>query len=162
MPGQQRFALWALENPRWKTNPHPTPTLRARGLGAREGSGLTPTRGPPHLPLVREGRPLLLSGTLSQGPAQPVSQGIAVLGAPHAGSPAQPRRALWRLFPQGAEASSSLIPTPRPRTLDSPAVCSAGSPGEPISGTAGEAGGGESRASQGRAHAQYGHRGHAQ
>lgn len=105
--------------------------------GSPGGSGLTPTRGPPHLPLEREGRPLLLSGTLSQGPAQPVSQGIGALGAPHAGSPPQPRWALWRLFPQGEEAPNSIIPPPRPRGLDSPAACSAGSPGEPISGTEG-------------------------
>lgn len=101
------------------------------------GLGPNPDRGPPHLPLVREGRPLLLSGTLCQGSAQPVSQGIGVLRTPHAGSPPQPRWALWRLFPQGAEAPSSLIAPPRSRSLDSPAVCRAGGLGEPISCTVG-------------------------
>lgn len=118
-----------------KPSPHSHP---ARPWpGSPGGSGLTRTRRPPHLPLVRAGRPLLLSGTLCQGSAQPVSQGIGVPGAPHAGSPPQPRWALWRLFLQGAEAPSSLIIPPRSRSLDSPAVSSAGGLGEPISCTVG-------------------------
>lgn len=131
--------------------------------GSPGGSGLTPTRGPPHLPLVREGRPLLLSGTLSQGAAQPVCQGIGVLEAPHAGSPPQPRWALWRLFPQGPEAPNFPIPPPPPAHFGlARRLQRGGVQASPLAALRGGPGGGETRTGHGWAHARCRHRGRAQ
>lgn len=67
---------------------------------------------------------------------------MGVLGAPHAGSPPQPRWVLWRRFPQGAQARSSPLLPSLPRSLGSPAIWSAESSGEPIILRGGGAGGG--------------------